>query len=206
MRMIRKFADSQSGNFAIMTALLAIPLIGAMGLAVDYSAALSNRSVMQDAADSAALATVKAAGLKFSKLSESDKAALIANGKSFFASNEKINAVSVAVTINQAERSVTVTGAYDYPLAFPIFGQSFPMEVLAKAVVGPLRSSYCMIGLSQTASKAISFGGSSDFIGPQCSVHSNSISSSALFQSGGVPPRPRIFAPLGAGRGNSRRK
>lgn len=201
MRMISKFADSQSGNFAIMTALLAIPLIGAMGLAVDYSAALSNRSVMQDAADSAALATVKAAGLKFSKLSESDKAALIANGKSFFASNEKINAVSVAVTINQAERSVTVTGAYDYPLAFPIFGQSFPMEVLAKAVVGPLRSSYCMIGLSQTASKAISFGGSSDFIGPQCSVHSNSISSSALFQSGGGTAKAKDFCAVGGGAG-----
>lgn len=201
MRMIKKFAHSESGNFAIMAALLAIPLVGAMGLAVDYSAALSNRSVMQDAADSAALATVKAAGANFSKLTGKDEKALIAYGKSFFASNEQIGAVNVAFSIDKTERSVTVTGIYDYPLAFPIFGDSFKMDVLAKAIIGPPRSSYCMIGLSKTASKAISFGGSSDFVGPNCSVHSNSVSSSALAQSGAGVVRAKDFCAVGGASG-----
>ncbi len=201
MRMIKKFAASESGNFAIMAALLAIPLVGAMGLAVDYSAALSNRSVMQDAADSAALATVKAAGANFSKLTEKDESALIAHGKSFFASNGQVGAVNVAFTINKTERSVTVTGTYDYPLAFPIFGDSFKVDVLAKAIVGPPRSSYCLLGLSKTASQAISFGGSSDFVGPNCSVHSNSVSSSALSQSGAGQVRARDFCVVGGASG-----
>ena len=59
--MLRKLIRDQSANVAVITALSAIPLIGIMGLAVDYAIALSTKSKLDAAADSAVIAaTTKA--------------------------------------------------------------------------------------------------------------------------------------------------
>lgn len=51
-----RLLKSRSGNFAIITALAAIPIFGAAGLAVDYMSASRVRSMMQNDADRIALA------------------------------------------------------------------------------------------------------------------------------------------------------
>lgn len=56
LRHVGRFASDRGGNFAIMTALLAVPLITAAGAAVDYSQAIQQRSNLQQIADGAALA------------------------------------------------------------------------------------------------------------------------------------------------------
>ena len=43
----------KSGNFAVMTAIVAVPLIGAAGMATDFSMALSRKADLQAAADAA---------------------------------------------------------------------------------------------------------------------------------------------------------
>ncbi|WFU11742.1 pilus assembly protein TadG-related protein (plasmid) [Rhizobium sp. CB3090] len=53
-----RFVRSKSGNFGMITALLAVPLIGAAGLAVDFSNALSLRSQLYEAANAAALGAI----------------------------------------------------------------------------------------------------------------------------------------------------
>ncbi len=53
-----RFLKDRSGNFGIMAAILLVPVIGAAGLALDYSNALAIKSHIQDAADAAALAAV----------------------------------------------------------------------------------------------------------------------------------------------------
>ncbi|MEF0943428.1 Tad domain-containing protein [Rhizobium sp. BR 362] len=53
-----RFLRSKSGNFGTITALLAVPLIGAAGLAVDVANALSLRSQLYEAADAAALGAI----------------------------------------------------------------------------------------------------------------------------------------------------
>ncbi|MBB3591037.1 Flp pilus assembly protein TadG/uncharacterized membrane protein [Rhizobium sp. BK529] len=52
------FLSDRSGNFGIMTALLVVPLVGAAGLAIDFSHALSLRSELYAAADAAAVGAV----------------------------------------------------------------------------------------------------------------------------------------------------
>jgi hypothetical protein len=54
--LIQKLWSDRGGNFGIMTALLAVPLILAAGSAVDISTAIRERTDMQGVADSAALA------------------------------------------------------------------------------------------------------------------------------------------------------
>ncbi|MEQ8481673.1 MAG: pilus assembly protein TadG-related protein [Hoeflea sp.] len=55
---MRRFLKDTSGNFAIFTALMLVPVFGAAGLALDYSNALSIKTEIQGAADSAALAAI----------------------------------------------------------------------------------------------------------------------------------------------------
>ncbi|WP_417411061.1 TadE/TadG family type IV pilus assembly protein [Hoeflea sp.] len=55
---MRRFLADRSGNFAILLAILLVPVIGAAGLALDYSNALSVKTRIQGAADAAALAAV----------------------------------------------------------------------------------------------------------------------------------------------------
>jgi hypothetical protein len=51
-----RLLQSRSGNFAIITALAAVPIFGAAGLAVDYMSASRVRSMIQNDADRIALA------------------------------------------------------------------------------------------------------------------------------------------------------
>ena len=53
MTMRRLLAD-RSGNFGLLTALLAVPLIGSAGMAIDFGHAMSLRTQLYAAADAAA--------------------------------------------------------------------------------------------------------------------------------------------------------
>jgi Flp pilus assembly protein TadG len=55
-RLLKRFINDRSGNFAIMTALLAVPLTISAGVAVDFSSAYVQRTNLQQIADGAALA------------------------------------------------------------------------------------------------------------------------------------------------------
>ncbi|AZN71195.1 TadE/TadG family protein [Georhizobium profundi] len=57
--MLRRFATNRSGNFAIMFGLAMVPIVGAVALAVDYTAASRQRSELHNAADAAALALAR---------------------------------------------------------------------------------------------------------------------------------------------------
>ena len=52
------FWRDKGGNFAILTALLAVPLFGAAGLALDFSQALAVKEDLQQTADATALGAV----------------------------------------------------------------------------------------------------------------------------------------------------
>ena len=56
--LLRRWARSTSGNFSQIAALLTVPLVGAIGLAVDYSQALEVRRQLFEAADAAAVGAI----------------------------------------------------------------------------------------------------------------------------------------------------
>jgi Flp pilus assembly protein TadG len=57
--LVRRFRADQRGNMVTMFALASLPLVGAVGAAVDYSRANSIKTAMQAAADSTALMLAK---------------------------------------------------------------------------------------------------------------------------------------------------
>lgn len=58
MHIFRRFLRDRRGNFGILTALTIVPLIGAAGVAVDYSYELDVRAKLMGAADAAALGAI----------------------------------------------------------------------------------------------------------------------------------------------------
>jgi Flp pilus assembly protein TadG len=56
---LSRFRSDRSGNIAIIFGLAIVPVMGAMGVAVDYSLANASRTAMQAALDNAALAVSK---------------------------------------------------------------------------------------------------------------------------------------------------
>ncbi len=57
--MLRKFIRDRRGNYAMMTSILAVPLLGALGLAVDYAEMSRQRQATLDALDAAGIATAR---------------------------------------------------------------------------------------------------------------------------------------------------
>lgn len=113
--MIARLYRDRSGNFGIMTALLLVPLIGAAGLAVDFSNALAVKTDLQDAADAAALGAIAAssAGVKTAlmmsgdgevTLSEQDAMALFSEKS---AENDRYKLVSAKATVFKKDNELT---------------------------------------------------------------------------------------------------
>jgi Flp pilus assembly protein TadG len=80
MTLFQRFCSDQRGNFAILFGLALIPVVGAVGAAIDYSRANAVRAALQAAADAAALAVARdAAGLSETRLAERARAIFAAN-------------------------------------------------------------------------------------------------------------------------------
>jgi len=85
----------KSGNFAILSALLIIPIIGSAGVALDVVRAMSVKSDLQMAADSAALAVVAESSASAEAARRMARNGVISVGKeeaeAFFHSNQRGN-------------------------------------------------------------------------------------------------------------------
>ena len=57
---LKSFMRDREANYAMMLGVLAVPLVGAVGLTVDYTNAMNVRSSLQNAADSAVLSLARA--------------------------------------------------------------------------------------------------------------------------------------------------
>jgi Flp pilus assembly protein TadG len=65
LRLIGRFRKDKRGNIAVIFAIACIPLISAVGCAVDYSLATRMRAKMQSAADGAAVASISKRSLGY---------------------------------------------------------------------------------------------------------------------------------------------
>ncbi|MCX8252477.1 Flp pilus assembly protein TadG [Beijerinckiaceae bacterium RH AL1] len=90
--LLRSYASDRRGNVAILVAITMIPMVGLVGLGTDYGIALTDKSKLDNAADTAAIAAVSAA-------------------KSYVTANPNdlnLTANALAAGLNQATRSFNV--------------------------------------------------------------------------------------------------
>ena len=103
MTLFRKLLADRSGNFALITALIAVPLFGAVGLATDVTRAISIKADIQTAADAAALEAVSDFSVKKSYTSGG------LNNASINAAKEQARKVFNAELANRKLSDVSIT-------------------------------------------------------------------------------------------------
>lgn len=106
---IRSFARNSSGNVALLFGIAALPLFAAMGLALDYSYAVRERTDLQNAIDAAAISLAKmpktTTDAVMKEKAEKFVAAIMPDSRS---SNFDID-------VTRDKNSLTVTASADYP-------------------------------------------------------------------------------------------
>lgn len=116
LRVWKQFAADVRGNFAIVLAVLSVPMALMLGIAIDYGRGTSDRSAMQNALDAASLAVIGNADLT------SLSARQTALGK-VYAANLGLGQASIVSTEFLDGQIVMATKAeYDSPLTFMRMG------------------------------------------------------------------------------------
>lgn len=175
------FAQNSEGNITIIFTLALIPLMAAVGAAVDFSRGSSVKTAMQAALDAAALNVVKNTG----RLSSST---LTSTASSVFMSNfnrpEAAN-VQVAAVFDSTNAVLTLTGSATLPTQFMgVMGvRTMNIGAVSKAR-STNNSNACVIALDTRASQSFYNDGSGDVVVPNCGIWVNSTANQALAQKG----------------------
>ena len=123
-----RFTAHRGGNFAVITALAAIPLVFATGAVLDGSRLFSAKQHLQEAVDSAALSVVKESGFDKAKANSIAQRMLTANfGSGYRDLNVELSNSGAKITAELAlpttltsvlgykEMTASVSGTVEYP-------------------------------------------------------------------------------------------
>ncbi|MBB1247984.1 TadE/TadG family type IV pilus assembly protein [Rhizobium sp. G21] len=152
----------RSGNFALMAALVATPVIMASGIAIDMITAYTTRTEMQNAADAAVLAAASSGETEPTVLETIAKNSFEANFKSAFASEVRITDFTVS-----SDNRITLKASARTPLTLAkiIRPDGIDVKILSQAQSGSeddieialaLDNTYSMTGQKLTDLKAAS--------------------------------------------------
>lgn len=175
--MFRAFRGAESGNVAVMFGVLAIPVLGLLGAAVDYANASRVRSAMQEAMDAAVLAGA---------LAPADQRVAIAN--SVYRANLSSGLPTTTPTFQtQGDGTFKGTSSANVPTSIlPLVGVSnMPVGVEAAAAVSTAGNRACFLVLDPTGSQAFLGNSNARINAPDCEMHVRSTGSpAAIFNSG----------------------
>lgn len=183
---IRRFWENRRGNLAVTLAVLAIPLTTAAGVAVDYTIMSQKQRELQQAADAAALASVRELSLSGANIK-----VLQSLAESYVHSNlwgtgsASVDGITVRTSIPKVKsRQVTVDIDYVWRpfLIHYVTSKALPLKASATATLSGA-SLTCVIGLMQPqifAKASVHLDNKSVIKAGNCSVFSNSVSKFGL--------------------------
>jgi Flp pilus assembly protein TadG len=170
----RALPPDNSANVIIIFGLVAPVLFGAVGAAVDDSAAVATRSKMQSVADEAAVAAARE--FQMAKATRDTVAAVARNYV-----NDRLNNVTVTPAVD--EKALTVKVVVDKDVALTIgrvlYGGNMHLRTSATAKLSatlPL----CLLALDEKAPATLELEQSAMMTATGCMVYSNSRSSGGL--------------------------
>ncbi len=202
-----KFARNKSGNVAIMTSILILPLFAAIGASIDYARMVRIRSDMQQATDSAALASTRELQLAAAHTRSIKAVArqmVLANASFGTRRNIKIKA---AIQNDQKGVTVTVSYAWQPMILQHISKKVMPIVTKATAQLAG-ETNICVLGLATKAPKSVFLDHGASITGNNCGVYANStdpdairaddngaIKASVICSTGGVTGSLSAFSP-----------
>ncbi len=213
LRSLKLFLKSRDGSVATTIGVMAVPLMLCCGVALDYSSLHNARENLQEAADSAALASARELGLVSAK-DETVKTVAndyaLANIHQALGQKQGLQSSDIKTTISQSRKEVTVDISYTWtPMIIQYFDSSaLPIKVSSTASLAG-EQSICVLTLDETGSHAIDMGGEATLTANDCVIYSNSkdtrgisvfrksqINGSEIMSSGGYDGPFASFNPL----------
>jgi small basic protein len=190
---IRRYIDNQDGNFAIFTALLGVPLLIVVSVAIDSKKINNVNTSIMAALDTAALAAVVPANL--------DRLGREKYAREVFDKNYMGN-VPVKLSIIATRERVDITGRGKVPTMMGGILGIDSVGVKGQSIAELTRSDVvCVLALDPSGAKAIEFTGQARFNSPACSVQVNSTHAKALVSSLAMPPVASSFCTSGISQG-----
>jgi hypothetical protein len=208
---LKSFFYDTRGNVALITAMLAVPLLFAAGGTADYTMFLKQKHKLQEAADSAALATTKEAGLtsinnsKIQAIAESYIYATM--GIAVDSKSAAHLTVTTTASSDQSEIEVGVSYYWEPLILQHLNGSVLPIKVTATAARAGSEN-LCVIALDNAVKDALLVTKGSSIKANNCAIFSNSshssgittdsrsvVSASTTYSSGGYSGPPSSFNP-----------
>jgi Flp pilus assembly protein TadG len=182
-RRLREFGAARGGNVAIVFALATVPIMGAVGAAVDYSRANAMRATMQAAIDATTLMLAKkGASLSSAQMASQASAYFTAN----FTGTELKDLVATAVP-GSAPAGPTINGSATGKIGTQIMRvmgiETITITVRAVAL-GSASGTGCVFSLNPVENEAIKVAGSANVNLVNCSLYDNSNDAQALYGDG----------------------
>lgn len=133
MKTLSRLLKDKAGNFAILTALVAVPVITGVGIAIDLGTAVATSMELQNAADSAVLAAASSGETDEEKLRDIVEKVFVVNLRSEFGGTPEITDFDVS-----EENHITVRIATVVPLTLAklIRPEGITVAVVAQAKAG----------------------------------------------------------------------
>jgi hypothetical protein len=155
---LKRFLKNNTGSTAILFGFAVIPLIGMVGLAVDYSRASNSKAVLQSSIDSTALSLAAVA-------SEDSDAELQAKGAAFLAATFEPRGPHVMgpITIRRENGEISVSSSATLKTAFmAVLGiDTMTVAATASATFGKRKIEFAL-ALDNTGSMAEDVNGNDD--------------------------------------------
>jgi len=128
---LRRFFNDPKGNVAILFAIAVVPVIGAMGAAVDYSLANAQRTAMQASLDATAIALVK--------IMPTTQQELNARGMEWFKANlgaTPVTGIQLNIVPTTGKINLEAFGMYKPEIVNVLGIQDFPVRAKSEATWG----------------------------------------------------------------------
>lgn len=155
--LLARYAEDRSGNFAMMFAVLSVPMISAVGIAVDLSRAYRVTSITQNALDSAVLAAGRAGQTNTTNtLSAAQTAA-----SSYYNAAKPVDVLSSTIALAADSTNTTFTLTATSWVSTPFLGILSRMFTSAAPSGAPssCTSAYSCVKISRSATASIGAGG-----------------------------------------------
>jgi Flp pilus assembly protein TadG len=171
-----KFSSDANGSMAILFALILFVIAGSIGIALDYSRAMDERSKMQGALDAAVMAGAAA------------EDGQIAAAQAVFAANMSSDLAVTSLAAFSIGSSGEMIGSASAPVKnyfASLFGHGQFTPSVTAVASKPTGAPLCVILLDTAAPQALLLNGGANVQAPACEFHSKSTANpAAIFNSG----------------------
>ncbi len=170
----------KSGGFAVPFAVCSVVLVGAAGLAVDYSRITLTRSNLQESLDAAVLAGIayvpdakSSSGVKGPGITKEGRLEI---ARKFFESDfgSAENSVEGSFAYNGEVLEGSATARVKTSLMAVLGQSSSGVAAIAKATSEPFRVPACILAMHPTRKHTLELNDTLDVIAPDCNIYGNS--------------------------------